>query len=200
VKLLKNQKNSIINKDYMNEPNPQLIKDFSEAEKLSKEKKYQESINKYEIILKKYPNFLPAINNIGLAYEYLGLLDKSIYYYKLCCDKTPKEKIFLNNLGNIYYKKKDYINAIKTFELSYNIDNRQELITEKLANSLVQANFRKQAETFLRRILKTFPNNSFLNTLMGNNLLALSCYKEGLEFLRKGTGFIELNNDSVNII
>ena len=73
----------------------------------------------------------------------------------MCCDKTPKEKIFLNNLGNIYYKKKDYINAIKTFELSYNIDNIQELITEKLANSLVQANFRKQAE---KSLLKEYEN------------------------------------------
>ena len=66
----------------MNQLNPQLIKDFSEAEKLSNEKKYEESIKKYETILEKYPNFIPAINNIGLAYEYLGLLDKSVYYYK----------------------------------------------------------------------------------------------------------------------
>ena len=184
----------------MNQLNPQLIKDFSDAEKLSNEKKYEESIKKYETILEKYPNFIPAINNIGLAYEYLGLLDKSVYYYKLCCDKSPKEKLFSNNLGNIYYKQKNYLQAIKMFEVSYNIDNEQELITEKLANSLAQANFRKEAEVFLRRALKTFPNNSFLNTLMGNNLLALSCYKEGLDFLRKGTGFIELNNDSVNIV
>jgi len=184
----------------MKELNPQLIKDFSEAEKLSKEKKYQESVNKYETILKKNPNFVPAMNNLGLAYEYLGLLDKSVYYYKQCCDKAPKEKIFLNNLGNIYYKQKDYLKAIKIFVLSYNIDNTQELITEKLANSFVQARLRKEAEKFLRHNLKTFPNNTYLNTLMGNNLLALSCYKEGLDFLRQGTGFVELNNDSVNII
>ncbi len=184
----------------MNQLNPQLIKDFSEAEKLSKEKKYEESIKKYEMILEKYPNFLPAANNIGLAYEYLDQLDKSVYYYKLCCDKSPKEKFFLNNLGNVYYKQKDYLKAIKIFEISYKIDNGQEQIGEKLANSLVQAKLRKEAETFLRDILKKFPNNSFLNTLMGNNLLALSFYKEGLDFLRKGTGFIELNNDSISII
>ena len=184
----------------MNETNPQLIKDFTEAEKLSNEKKYEESIKKYETILKKYPNFVPVINNIGLAYEYLGLLDKSIYYYKLCCDKLPKEKTFLNNLGNIYYKQKDYLKAIKIFEQSYNIDNYQEKMIEKLANSLVLANFKKQAGLFLRDVLKIFPNNTFLNTLMGNNLLALNCYKEGLDFLKKGTGFVELNNDSVKII
>jgi len=184
----------------MNETNPQLNKDFSEAEKLFNEKKYQESIKKYEIILKKYPNVIGAINNIGLAYEYLGLFDKSIYYYKLSCDKAPKEKTFLNNLGNIYYKQKDYLMAIKLFEQSYNIDNRQEIMIEKLANSLVLANFRKQAELFLRDNLKIFPNNSFLNTLMGNNLIVLGSLKEGLDFIKKGSGFIELNNDTVKII
>ena len=184
----------------MNAPNPELIKDFSEAQKLTGEKKYHESIKRYEIILKKYPNLVTAISNIGLNYEYLGLLDKSIYYYKLCCDKEPKEKIFLNNLGNIYYKQKDYLKAIKLFEQSYNIDNKQEIMIEKLANSLVLANFRKQAELFLRDNLKIFPDNSFLNTLMGNNLIVLGSLKEGLDFIKKGSGFIELNNDTVKII
>ena len=53
----------------MNGPNPELIKDFSEAQKLTGEKKYHESIKKYEIILKKYPNLVTAISNIGLNYE-----------------------------------------------------------------------------------------------------------------------------------
>ena len=66
----------------MNGPNSELIKAFSEAQKLTGEKKYHESIERYEIILKKYPNLVTAISNIGLNYEYLGLLDKSIYYHK----------------------------------------------------------------------------------------------------------------------
>ena len=184
----------------MNETNPQLNKDFSEGEKLFNEKKYKESIKKYEIILKKYPNVIAAINNIGLAYEYLGLFDKSIYYYKLSCDKAPKEKTFLNNLGNIYYKQKDYLKAIAIFEQSYNINNKQEKMMEKLISSLIEAKLEKRAELFLRDILKIFPNNANLNSLMGYNLLALNRHKEGLDFLKKGTGFIEFNNDTVKII
>ena len=184
----------------MNETNPQLNKDFSEAEKLFSEKKYQESIKKYEIILKKYPNLVTAISNIGLNYEYLGLLDKSIYYYKLCCDKVPKQKIFLNKLGNVYYKQKDYLKAIEIFEQSYNINNKQENVIEKLISSLIEAKLEKRAELFLRDILKIFPNNAYLNSLMGYHLLATNRHKEGLDFLKKGTGFIEFNNDTVKII
>ena len=184
----------------MNEIDPQLKKDFSEAQELTGEKKYHESIEKYELILKKYPNLLTAINNIGLNYEYLGLLDKSIHYYQLCCDKTQKEKVFLNNLGNVYYKQKDYLKAITIFDQSYNINNKQEEIIEKLAYSLMEAKLNKKAELFLREVLKVFPNNAYLNSLMGYNLLSLNCHKEGLNFIKKGTGFIEFNNDSVNIV
>ena len=184
----------------MNGPNPELIKDFSEAQKLTGEKKYHESIERYEIILKKYPNLVTAISNIGLNYEYLGLLDKSIYYHKLCCDKVPKEKIFLNKLGNVYYKQKDYLKAIEIFEQSYDINNRQEEMIEKLISSLIEANLGERAELLLRDNLKIFPDNSFLNTLMGNNLIVLGSLKEGLDFIKKGSGFIELNNDTVKII
>ena len=184
----------------MNEPNPELIKDFSEARKLTGEKKYHESIQKYELILKKYPNLLTAINNIGLNYEHLGLLDKSIYYHKLCCDKVPKEKIFLNKLGNIYYKQKDYLNAIEIFEQSYNININQEEMIEKLISSLIEANLGERAELLLIDNLKIFPNNAYLNSMMGYYLLATNRHKEGLNFLKKGTGFIEFNNDTVKII
>ena len=184
----------------MNEPNSELIKDFSEAQKLTGEKKYHESIERYEIILKKYPNLVTAISNIGLNYEYLGLLDKSIYYYKLCCDKVPKQNFFLNKLGNVYYKQKDYLRAIAIFEQSYDINNRQEEMIEKLISSLIEVKLEKRAELFLRDILKIFPNNANFNSLMGYNLLSLNRHKEGLDFLKKGTGFIEFNNDTVKII
>ena len=45
----------------MNGPNPKLIKDFSEAQELTDKKKYHESIKRYQIILKKYPNLVTAI-------------------------------------------------------------------------------------------------------------------------------------------
>ena len=184
----------------MNEIDPQLKKDFSEAQELTGKKKYHESIEKYELILKKYPNLITAINNIGLNYEHLGLLDKTIQYYKLCCDKAQKEKVFLNNLGNDYYKQKDYLKAITIFDQSYNINNKQEEIIEKLGYSLMEAKLNKKAELFLRDVLKVFPNNAYLNSLMGYNLLSLNFHKEGLNFIKKGTGFIEFNNDSVNIV
>jgi len=118
----------------------------------------------------------------------------------LCCDKVPKQNFFLNKLGNVYYKQKDYLRAIAIFEQSYDINNRQEEMIEKLISSLIEVKLEKRAELFLRDILKIFPNNANFNSLMGYNLLSLNRHKEGLDFLKKGTGFIEFNNDTVKII
>ena len=94
----------------------------------------------------------------------------------------------------------DYLNAIQIYEQSYSINNNQEEVVEKLASSLVDARLTKKADSFLSDALKIFPNSTHLNSLMGYNLLSLNRHKEGLGFLKKGTGFIEFNNDSVKII
>ena len=142
-------------------------------------------MKKLSTVSNKSPNFIGSWN---------------IENDKLCCDKSPKEKIFLNKLGNVYYKQKDYLKAIEIFEQSYDINNRQEEMIEKFISSLIEAKLEKRAELFLRDILKIFPNNAKLNSLMGYNLLSLNRHKEGLDFLKKGTGFIEFNNDTVKII
>jgi hypothetical protein len=71
---------------------------------------------------------------------------------------------------------------------------------EKLISSLIEAKLGERAEFLLRDNLEIFPNNVYLNSLMGYHLLATNRHKEGLDFLKKGTGFIEFNNDTVKII
>ncbi len=184
----------------MNKTSPELIKNFSNAEKLFSQGKYYEAIKKYKKILISYPNLIIAVNNIGLCYEYLNQLEDSIKCYKKCSITIPKEKIFINNIANIYYKKKDYNNAIKELEKSLLIDDSQAEIIEKTANCLLKLNLKDKAHLFFKKYIKKIPKSTLLNTLYGKNLIALNKHKEGLEFLRKGTGFIEFNENKVNII
>ena len=71
---------------------------------------------------------------------------------------------------------------------------------EKVISSLIEANLGERAELLLIDNLKIFPNNAYLNSMMGYYLLETNRHKEGLNFLKKGTGFIEFNNDTVKII
>ena len=184
----------------MCEIDSELQKNFLLAEKFFSEKKYLETVKLYKEILIEHPKLLGAINNLGLAYEHLNQLDDSIEYYKKCSLIAPKEKIFINNVANIYYKKNDYINSVKEITRSLLIDDNQIKIIETKANCLINLDLKKEADIFFNQYLRIFPNNVLLNTLCGKNLISLNLHKRGLEYLKKGTGFIEFTGNNVNII
>ena len=177
-----------------------LKKKFSIAEKLFAESKYQAAINKYKEILIDYPMLASAINNIGLSYECLNKYDEAIKFYKHSSTIHPEEKIFINNISNIYFKIKDYNNTIKEIDKSLLIDNLQIKIIEIKASCLIKLHLTKEANKYLNKYLLLFLKSLFLNTLYGKNLINLNQHKLGLQYLKKGTGFIELNENKVNII
>jgi len=173
---------------------------FSSAEKLFFDSKYHEAIIKYKEILIDYPKLTVAINNIGLAYEHLNNLEEAIKFYQKCSNMQPEELLFINNLVNVLYKKNDYKNTIKEIDKSLLINDSQVKMIEMKASCLITLNLIKEANLFFNQYIKKFPNNRFLNTLYGKNLINLNQHKLGLQFLKRGTGFIEFNNNIITII
>ena len=57
-----------------------------------------------------------------------------------------------------------------------------------------------EAKLFLHPYIIKYPNNNMLSALMGKILIALNEHQDGLEALKKGTGFIELEEDKVRIV
>ena len=112
----------------------------------------------------------------------------------------PEELLFINNLVNVLYKKNDYKNTIKEIDKSLLINDSQVKMIEMKASCLITLNLIKEANLFFNQYIKKFPNNRFLNTLYGKNLINLNQHKLGLQFLKRGTGFIEFNNNIITII
>ena len=77
---------------------------FSIAEKLFLEKKTQEAISTYKEILSADPNILPAINNLGTAYESLNNFLEAERYYLQCFNLNQKEIVSINNIANLFLK------------------------------------------------------------------------------------------------
>ena len=94
---------------------------------------YRIAIQYYEASLKLAPNFdeqITIINQLGIAYSYFGLYDKSIDIYECAktligdisnINKNPKFYIGIYlNLANSYLKNKVYNKAIEILEYIYN--------------------------------------------------------------------------------
>src|SRR6056300_1633650 len=86
---------------------------FSLAEKLFLEKRTQESIDLYKEILSINPNLVPAINNLGAAYESLNNFFEAEKYYLQCFNINQEEIVFINNLANIFLKQRKLDKAIR---------------------------------------------------------------------------------------
>lgn len=179
----------------------EIINLFYEAEKLFKEKKYDDSLYKYKEIIKIKPNLFPVLNNIALIYETTENFKKAEEYYEKCYKINPKELTIINNLANIYYKQYKYFKAKPLFEISININEKQIKIINKAIISNLGLNYILEAKNICEKYFETASDDQLFCTLYGKILIKLNMHKEGLEFLKKGTGFIEFqNNKKPNII
>lgn len=177
-----------------------IKKKFREAEIFFSNKDYERTISVYNDILKENPNFVAALNNIAQAYEYLKNLKEAENNYKKCVSLKPNEIIFMNNLSNIYMKQNNFNQALPLLEKSFEKNQNQIKIIHSIIMCLTSLKMKEKAEQFSSQVLEIFPNDRLINNLRGKNLIKLNKHQEGLNCLKKGTGFIEFNDKKVNII
>ena len=90
------------------------------------------------------------------AYDYWGASNHLTIKYLL--DKKNLEEVIL----------------AKELENSLLIDNNQIKIIEKKAKCLIALNLRSEANLFIEKFLKKFPNNYLLNILYAKNLISIN--------------------------
>ena len=106
----------------------------------------------------------------------------------------------MNNLSNIYMKQNNFNQALPLLEKSFEKNQNQIKIIHSIIMCLTSLKMKEKAEQFSSQVLEIFPNDRLINNLRGKNLIKLNKHQEGLNCLKKGTGFIEFNDKKVNII
>ncbi|MBD1381465.1 tetratricopeptide repeat protein [Metabacillus arenae] len=83
-----------------------LIVKQDEAKSLLEKGKLDEAIEQLQKIIKEYPEFWSAYNNLSLAYFYLGDVEKAKDYLEIVLDRSPGNLHALCNLIVFYYYEK----------------------------------------------------------------------------------------------
>lgn len=104
-------------------------------------------------------------NDIGVAYENAGKYEESENEYK---EAVRIKSDFCEpnfNLGNLYFKKKDYSNSEKSFLRALDLCKDKGDIYNNLAFLYLQLNRRKEASHFIEKALELSPDNpEYLDT------------------------------------
>ena len=78
--------------------------------------------------------------------------------------------------------------------------DRNEEICERYTICLFKTGKKNEVKDFVLKIISKYPKNRTLNNLLGQSLLALNFHKEGLSYIRKGAGFLQLDENGVSLL
>lgn len=184
----------------MNIVNDEIKNKFQEAEDLRFKNRFEDAIKIYKEIVKKIPDFNPALHNIGVCYTNLKKIDEAEKYYVKCLNLNGIHFQTLNNLAKIYLEKKNYVKAFPLLKNSLSKVPNQEKVAESMAECMFNLKFTKELDLFCSHALKTYPSNKIFPIFYGKNLLRLGNHKEGVKQLTKITGAIEFSDEKVKII
>jgi len=185
----------------MNHKVNQLFVDkFTEAENLFKENRFNESLEKYQTLLKDHPDHIYVLNNMGLVYEKTGDLNKSLELYKKCNELMPNQAVLIHNLANVYTQLERWADALPLLKSIIDSDLGNEKNAEKYALCLFNTSSKEEVEHFISSVISKYPDNKLLNRLLGRALLYLNAHIDGLKYLQKGSGVVELDNDGVKYL
>ncbi len=79
--------------------------------------KYKEAISHFKKVLKKFPDFSPALRSCGACYELMGDFEKASVYYLKALENSPNfSRALYFECGKILYQSGQYTQALKYFE------------------------------------------------------------------------------------
>jgi len=145
------------------------MKEFEEAEELSKKGKNEEAEKIYLKLLKKYPNDKFILHNLGIIYYKLKKYEEAVKIWKFLIEREPNNALFNESLGITYKSIKNLDGALYFLKKAYKLEKSASvclnlsLVYETLkdynnALKLVEEAFRrnrdKEYKTKIERIRK----------------------------------------------
>ncbi len=175
-------------------------KKFLEAEKYRANKDFEKAIIVFKAILDQFPKLPPALHNLALCYTELNKFAEAEKTYLKCLNTEPVSILSINNLAKLYYNMGQFNKALPILRKSLLIKDDQESVIEVTAQCLFELSLTKQTDTFCSEALKKFPQNKYLKTFYGKNLLRLNRHSEGLKYLNESSGMIEFGEKDFKIV
>ena len=165
-----------------------------------KQKKFKEALGSFEEAIKLNPNFSEAYNNLGSTQKSLNKFEEAILSYEKSISLKASNIEASYNLASLHYFLENYYEASNNFKNIINFETRQEEICERYTICLFKTGKKTEVKDFVETVISKFPRNRVLNNLLGQSLLALNSHKEGLSYIKKGAGFLEIDENGVRLL
>ena len=145
--------------------------------------KFGEVINKCKKLVKKYNNFIPFYNFLGLAYIQLNQLEESIKILKNGLDKDPNNLSLKINLSDAFIKLGNYSESEKILKKEEKKNKNNLFILFSLGELYrIRKSYSKSLKFFIRAY-EIDNNFQKISIKIGNLYLSLGNFEEAKKFI-----------------
>ncbi len=135
--------------------------------------KYKEALSHFKKVLKKYPDFSPALRSAGACYELAGEYEEAAIYYEKALRQSPNfSRALYFECGKILYQIGKYKDALKYFELYESLKQVSPVnfAYNGLEERKIEARYYEQLEANLRSCRAATDSLQFLGISEVKNL------------------------------
>ena len=161
---------------------------FNLAIKNHQESKTDNAEKLYNQVLKINPNYLPALNNLGVLYKKLGKHNKAKSCYEKAITLNPNNIDILYNLGNIFQKLEEYQKAKDYYEKVIKINpnytdayNNLGVVFQKLGKYQKAKNCYEKVITIIPNYAEAHNNLGIMFQKLEEYQKAINCYEKAIE-------------------
>ncbi len=132
-----------------------------DAADLFKNQKYDESAQKYQSIIEKYPESLYAWSNLGVVRFQQGKYEEALKALQQAVKLSPTDAFSYSNLGIVYYQLNQYENAIDALNSAKALDPNDAKTHNYLGCAESQKGWQEVAEKEFRKAIEiddSFPD------------------------------------------
>jgi len=149
---------------------------------------FKDALNSFLEVLKRKPDYNFAMINVLNCLINSGELDKAVSECQKYLQLFPRDTIFLYTLGDIYFLKKDYDQALSYLFSALKIDASYAEALNKIGEVYAMKRDYQKAEEYLKRTLEINPkmtralfNLALIEEALGNQAAAIAYYEKQLE-------------------
>lgn len=170
---------------------------YAKAQLLTKMREFQQSIICYEEYLNLQPNDADAWNDKGnVYYDYLKDYERAEQCYRKTLEIDSSHKYALYNLGLIYIKRENSVQAIENFDKAIKVDSSYADAWYQKGVALELAGNFEEAVVCYRKSISLKDNLEGAWFGLGYSYYMLGRYKEALEAYDRATKLVENNERS----
>ncbi len=141
-------------------------------------------------------NHLPIMNSLSSCYMNAGMLDKAASVLKRAFELDNQNTLTAFNLGVLYQTMENYSEALKYFQISYQLEPSTTMLSS-LANCALKAGEFGIASVMYKNLVMVYPNNTEYRSAYVEALENTQEYKEALDNVNK---LLELDEKNADLI